>query len=76
MDVEGNQRRLAGNRRRLEGNRRWLVGNHLDVWVASELKKIFAVETAVVKISKTGDVRTYGLHQTKEKKFLVEPQWP
>ena len=60
-----NRRRLADNRRRLEGNRRWLEGNHLDIWVASE-KKI-AGETAVVKKSKTGDIRAYGLHQNKDK---------
>ena len=27
-------------------------------------------------MSKTGDVRTYGLHQTKDKTLRVEPQWP
>ena len=37
-------------------------------------KKI-AGETAVVKMSKTGDVRTFALHQTKDRKFLVEPRW-
>ena len=38
------------------------------------IRLIIPGETAVVKMSKTGDVRTYGLHQTKDKKFLREPQ--
>ena len=79
-NMERNRRCLAGNGRRLVGNRQWLVGNrqrlqgnHLDIWVASDIKKKSG-ETAVVKMSKTGDVRTYGLHQIKDKEFLVE--WP
>ena len=68
-NVEDNRRWLVGNQRRLEGN-------HLDMWVASGLKIKLAGETAAVKMSKIGDVRTFGLHQTKDKKFLVELQWP
>ena len=64
-NVEDNRRWLVGNQRRLEGN-------HLDMWVASGLKIKLAGETAAVKMSKIGDVRTFGLHQTKDKKFLVE----
>ena len=51
-NMESNRQRLGGNQRRLEGN-------HLDIWVASDWKK------KIVKLSKTGDVGTFGLHQTK-----------
>ena len=59
------------NRRRLAENQRWLEGNHVDLWVASDFRKKIARGTAVVKMRKTGDVKTYGLHHTKDTKFPV-----
>ena len=38
----------------------------LDIWGAANKNKQIPGETAIVKMSKTGDVGTYWLHQTKD----------